>query len=460
MHDHLSRRDLLRLTAAAAATAAFPTVANAVQRTSHGSMTPSRPRSGAAIEDALRAARWIESKRIVTAQGVAWPADGSDPGTVQTNLYSGTPGVVLFLLELHHATGDRRWLDEALRGARELAASLPGPGDTPSPGLYTGVAGIAFTLSEAARAADDRGLRTATVDATRWLIAQAQPADGGVRWGDVTDIISGGSGIALYLLHAQEALNVDGAADTALRAARHLATLGVEEKGGLKWRMSPGVENLYPNFSHGTAGVAYTLATVAMKAGEARLAKAAEAGALYLDAVADRAAGCKVFHHEPGGEQLYYLSWCHGPAGTARLYRRISDILPTGDWRDRVACGARATLAMGAPEQRSDGYWNNISQCCGSAGVGEFFLALHRESRDAAHLDVARRAARDVMGRATEEGAGLKWIQAEHRVRPELLVAQTGLMQGAAGVGLFLLRLDAAERGRDWFVRLPDTPFA
>ena len=114
---------------------------------------------------------------------------------------------------------------------------------------------------------------------------------------------------------------------------------------------------------------------------------------------------------------------------------------------------------MGAPERRSDGYWNNISQCCGSAGVGEFFLALHSVSPDRAHLAVAQRAAQDVLGRATEEGDGLKWIQAEHRVRPDLLVAQTGLMQGAAGVGLFLLRLDAAENGRPPFVRMPDTPF-
>ena len=38
---------------------------------------------------------------------------------------------------------------------------------------------------------------------------------------------------------------------------------------------------------------------------------------------------------------------------------------------------------------------------------------------------------------------GLKWIQAEHRLHPDRLTAQTGLMQGAAGVGLTLLRLDA-----------------
>jgi hypothetical protein len=44
----------------------------------------------------------------------------------------------------------------------------------------------------------------------------------------------------------------------------------------------------------------------------------------------------------------------------------------------------------------------------------------------------------------TPGGKGLRWVQAEHRVRPELLVAQTGYMQGAAGSA---------------FVRFPDTPW-
>ena len=59
----------------------------------------------------------------------------------------------------------------------------------------------------------------------------------------------------------------------------------------------------------------------------------------------------------------------------------------------------------------------------------------------------------------TESEGGLMWIQAEHRVRPELLVAQTGYMQGAAGIGSLLLELDAAERGRTAKIHLPDSPF-
>jgi hypothetical protein len=32
-------------------------------------------------------------------------------------------------------------------------------------------------------------------------------------------------------------------------------------------------------------------------------------------------------------------------------------------------------------------------------------------------------------------------------------------MQGAAGVGTFLLRLDQAARGKRWVIDFPDTPF-
>jgi lantibiotic modifying enzyme len=109
--------------------------------------------------------------------------------------------------------------------------------------------------------------------------------------------------------------------------------------------------------------------------------------------------------------------------------------------------------------KRSPGFWNNVSQCCGNCGVSEFFLAMHRQGGDARHLEYAEAIGHDTLSRATAEADGLKWIQAEHRVRPELLVAQTGLMQGAAGVGLAMLHLDGAREGRKRLVVLPDDPF-
>lgn len=43
--------------------------------------------------------------------------------------------------------------------------------------------------------------------------------------------------------------------------------------------------------------------------------------------------------------------------------------------------------------------------------------------------------------------------------KPELLVAQTGYIQGAAGIGAWLLQLDAFERRRRSSITFPDSPF-
>ena len=51
-----------------------------------------------------------------------------------------------------------------------------------------------------------------------------------------------------------------------------------------------------------------------------------------------------------------------------------------------------------------------------------------------------------------------RWVQAEHRDRPEFLEAQTGYMQGAAGIASFLLHLDTTLAGAPVKVTLPDWP--
>jgi hypothetical protein len=50
-------------------------------------------------------------------------------------------------------------------------------------------------------------------------------------------------------------------------------------------------------------------------------------------------------------------------------------------------------------------------------------------------------------------------VQAENRVSPDEVVAQTGWMQGAAGIGAFFLHLDGRSRKRQPFINLPDSPW-
>jgi lantibiotic modifying enzyme len=412
-----------------------------------------RPYRDAAID----AATWIRSSAIRMDKGLAWPADPDNPKPASSDLYSGSPGVLLFLIELHQATGTAEYLSEAKAGAEALLAQLPNETDA---GLYTGIAGVGFTLGELYRATSDARYREAARMVVRLLSERADVVGRGVQWNNVTDVIGGSAGTGLFLLYAAEALHDKAATGLAARAADRLLELGVAEHGGLRWAMDPKFPRLMPNFSHGTAGIAYFLASVYAATKDRRYLDGALAGARYLQAVAKTDGDiCLIPHHQPDGLELFYLGWCHGPAGTARLWHRLSQVTGDRSWMAWVFKSARGLEQSGIPEKRTDGFWNNVSQCCGSAGVAQFFLDVYGVTKERRYLKFSKRMTADLLARGTRDAQGLRWVQAEHRVQPQLLVAQTGYMQGAAGIGMWLLRLDAAERGRTPFVRFPDSPW-
>ena len=428
-----------------------------------GEQTASNPPAaiGAASlrETAVDAAKWIRASRIRTEHGAVWPADPRDPSSVNTTLYAGTPGVVLFLLELHRTTGQREYLDDARLGADHLLGVLD---QTKGEGLYTGIAGIGFTLGEVFRATGDQKYAAGVRKVVERLQASAIASGEGAAWSPVTDVIGGTAGAGLFLLHAARTLPSEEALALATRAGRQLLASAIPEHGGTKWRMSPEMQRLMPNFSHGTAGIAFFLSELYRATKNRAFLDGALAGARYLKAVAHTEGNvCLIFHHEPeeDGKKLFYLGYCHGPAGTARLWHSLYKATGDREWLEWTERSARAILESGIPQQQTPGFWNNVSQCCGSAGVASFFLSLHETTRKAEYLQFARTMTASLLARATRDGEGTRWVQAEHRVRPELLVAQTGWMQGASGVGAWLLRLEGFERGQPRRLTLPDDPF-
>ena len=409
------------------------------------------------LATAVKAARWIKTAAINSPKGLSWPAVPPDASTVQTNLYSGTPGVVLFLLEMHRATGDPQYLNDAQKGADFLLASLPSQQQA---GFYTGLSGVAYVIAETAKLSGKPEYREGFKACLKQLRYQAVKAGKGIEWSPVTDLIDGSAGIGLFLLYAADELNDPGLLQPASQAGDRLLEKALKEADGLKWAMSPDFPRLMPNFSHGTAGVAYFLASLYQKTQKKEYLDAALAGAKYLLSVAKTDGdGCLIFHDEPDGRDLYYLGWCHGPTGTARLFYLLDEITGDKTWMDWVKRSARSLLESGIPEKQTPGFWNNVSVCCGSAGIADFFLNVFKLTGDKIYLDFCLRITKDLLSKATEEKGNLKWIQAEHRVRPEFLQAQTGLMQGAAGIGLWLLNLDGYYQKRKPGFVFPDSPF-
>lgn len=408
---------------------------------------------------ALDAAKWVRAAAITTPAGIVWPSDPRDPKTVNTTLYSGTPGVVLFLLEAHQATGRAEFLDDARRGADHLLAAID---TTTSAGLYEGLAGIGFTLGEVHKATKDPRYRAGVERVVAKLGTLARESGRGVEWTNVTDIISGSAGTGLFLLYAAKLLPSDAALALARRAGSRLVEIGRPMEGGLQWEMSPGYARNMPNFSHGTAGVGYFLATLAKDTGDRAYLDAAIGGARYLKSIANTEGdSCLIFHHGPqeDGKDLFYLGWCHGPAGTARFWYQLYKVTHDKEWLTWAEKSARGILQSGIPEHETPGFWNNVSTCCGSAGVASFFLAMHQVTGKPEYLAFSRKVTDQLVAKATRDAVGTRWVQAENRVSPAVVVAQTGWMQGAAGIGAWLLRLDAFDRKAKPRITLPDDPF-
>ena len=455
-----SRRDVLRFGLAAGVTVPLGL------RTAVGEETPkASPAAPDYLEAAIQAARWLRTARVETPDWALWLTGPERPEGLDSvpNLYTGSAGVVLFLLELARATGDKAYREEAAAGADYLTATLPEKLrlDQAENGLYTGVAGVGFTLFRVYQETGNDSYRKAALRCRDLIHVAAQPAGAGVAWGDSTDIIGGAAGTGLYLLSMARNTDDPASRELAARAGLRLIELGIPESGGRKWRMDPSFARLMPNFSHGTAGVAYFLATLYRETGRKEFFDGAQEGARYLQSVANTAGdSCLIFHDEPDNKNLYYLGWCHGPVGTSRLFIQLHRIDGKAGWLDWARKGAKGILASGIPEHPTPGFWNNLGQCCGSAGVADFFLDLAKLTGDERYLAFARRVTRDLLDRATPTpGGGLKWIHAEHRVRPEYTYAQTGYMQGAAGIGMLLLHMDAVDKGKEWTFRLPDSPY-
>lgn len=402
-------------------------------------------------------ARWIRASSVQTKVGTTWPAVPGDTKTINNTLYSGTPGVILFFLEAFHATGDQGFLEDARIGANYLLSTLD---KEKGAGLYVGVSGIGYCLEETYKATKERQYRQGVVRCLDNLKEWSEEKEKGIQWGETTDIISGNAGTGLFLLYLAEEWKDESVLAMAKQVGDRLVEVGIPAEEGTKWAMNPQNPRLMPNFSHGTAGIAYFLASLYQKTNEQKHLDGALAGAQYLKSVAKTEDDvCLIFHHEPEGEELFYLGWCHGPVGTARLFYRLYQITEEQEWMHWIEKGARGILKSGIPDQEVPGFWNNVGVCCGSAGVAEFFLSLYQVTEKQEYLEFARELTTQILNKASHDASGMWWVHAEHRSRPDFLQAQTNLMQGAAGVGIWLLHLEEFESGKQPQIVLPDNPF-
>ncbi len=412
------------------------------------------------LEYATKIANWLKAQEVIKPEGKIWrSSDEQDSAPVfNAGLYNGSAGVVLFYLELYHQTESEDYLMEAMAGADYMLVALPDSLDqTSPPGLYVGVSGLGYTLGEVYRVTKDQKYLRGVEKVVKLLDEGKDITDPGHNWGSNTDIVSGNTGIGLFLLYAHDKLGIENSMELAVGVGNDLIAHSRDTIGGKKWLMDPSFPRYMPNFSHGTAGTAFFLASLYEYTNDEAHKLAALQGGNHLLSISNE--GGLVYHHDPDTTGLIYYGWCHGPPGTNRLYTKLARLDANQKWDETIIKTNNTILKTNLLDREPNGFWNNLGQCCGSAGVADYFLSQYIVTKDENYYEQVQLMTNDIIEHLTEEGNGVKWVHAEHRSRPDLLQAQTGFAQGASGIGLYFLKLHAFSNNTNLLIHLPDSPF-
>jgi lantibiotic modifying enzyme len=437
-----------------------------------------------AFEAGSEALRWVTSAAVRADGGVTWPETRAAGAPASDDLYAGTAGVLVALAEarlsgiddsddhaqaaagrLGHliaaqagcAAADEPDVTDLLIAAQAGGCAVPDEPDVTDLGLYSGLGGYAVALTAWASVSGDDVAADAAHAAARSI---ADIAGRGQRVSAYRDLLLGEAGVLLVLL---------GIGDVTVRpAAVLLADRLVAEAewpgGEPDWYLQEGSPSFLPNFSHGAAGIGYALAAASGPLDRPDYLEIALSAGRRLVRLGSRPDGTLAVPHSiPQRDWAAPLSlgWCHGPTGTVRLFDLLDRLRPGEGWAGHAAASRRAVRESGLPARLYPGFWDNLGQCCGTAGVGETALDRYQETGEPQWLSWAGTLASDVLGRCIADEAGVRWSHTEHTASPPELEPGIGWMQGAAGIASWLLRLarlqrDGPSAARVWWPDRPD----
>lgn len=400
---------------------------------------PKRPASRDRLLAAARAiGEHLERSAIRAAGEATWiglvTEMGRHPSLVplKLDLYSGLPGVALFLAHLGKITGEDRFTElaqSALTGIRRLIRKDPGL--VTCVGGFGGWGGLIYAFTQLAVLWDEPSLLREAEEQVEILFPQVA--------GDVyLDFIAGSAGCISGLLALHALSPSERTLAAAVACGEHLLARAVPvEGGGIGWLPTQGGEVPWGGLAHGNAGYALSLLRLASVTGDERFRAAARDAMAY-----ER----RLFNPEVGNwrdmrslgdlrmavrieDEIYMTAWCHGSTGLGLA--RLAGLSVQDD------AETRAEIEAALADTLKNGFGQNHSLCHGDLGNLDLLAeAARRLEGDQERLEVERLAA-SILDSMDERG----WL-----CGVALGVQTPGLMTGLAGIGYGLLRLAEPDR--------------
>lgn len=353
---------------------------------------------------------------------------------LKLDLYSGNPGLALFLAQLGAATGEARFAGvarEALQGVRRLVRKDPSL--VTCLGAFGGWGGLVYTWTRLAALWEEPEL-------LREAEAMVDLFSGQIASEPFADFLAGSAGciaglLALHALHPSDRL----VATAAACGERMLASATRLEDGSLGWLQEGRWKRPWGGLAHGSAGCALALLRLAAATGDGRFRDAALAAMAYERGLFNPEVGNwrdardleEVHVAVRVGEETYMTAWCHGSTGIGLA--RLAGL-------DHHDAGVRAEIEAALVDTLRNGFGQNHSLCHGDLGnIGLLLEAARRLDPGRWQPEVDRLSA-SILDSIEERG----WL-----CGVSLGVETPGLMTGLAGIGLGLLRLADPDRVPD-----------
>jgi type 2 lantibiotic biosynthesis protein LanM len=340
------------------------------------------------------------------------------------DLYNGVAGIGLFLAAHAAVRRSRPSRELAFAALSHLRKNLKGHHAARMAralgiGGGLGLGSIVYALAAMAKVLHDDGLLT---DAGR---AAALCTDALIAADRHLDVMGGSAGAILGLLRLYRDTLSPAVLERATKCGEHLLTQGrVGPEGRRTWVGQGSGDRALNGMSHGAAGFAFALSSLAAAAGRDDFAQAATECVAFEDASYD--AGRHNWPDLRSGEPHWPYQWCHGAPGIG-LARLAS---ARGGAVDRRCVVADIGHAVEGVMQGRATPLDTL--CCGTLGGVEFFCEAGADLDRPDLRALAARRLLDVVAGAAAAG-DYRWNSGKRQFN-------LGLFRGLSGIGYTLLR--------------------
>jgi hypothetical protein len=359
------------------------------------------------------------------------------------DLYSGVSGIVLFLIEMHRLTKDKRYIDAATDGASWMINFCKNnPSDFYS--FYSGRMGVAYMLKELYTEAPYEEY----IDYALEIARESDKFLNNSR--HVNDLLNGISGTILGLLHLHAATGESFLIDKIKLFTRELIKNIKVKNRGFYWDYNYNAVSSLCGFSHGSAGIGYVFLELGNYFGAEGFYYIAEQAFLYESQfydhknnnwkdlrrilTPDESAAVKLKAYRKNDMEFFnYFSfmnaWCHGAAGIGLSRLRAFTLLNKKVYLDEAKRAIRKTYSTNVKDKSA---FYTSTMCHGETGNAEIFLKAAAQLKNILYIEYARKVARKCIANRQKVKAYLTgYMNSKNK-------EDLSLFNGNAGIGYFL----------------------